>query len=196
MVHRVVLLFNHIHTLHFRHIHTLHLNLFTPKVVTTQVEGTTPPIQLKLHQGWKKNEWACDDEKFLVLLNFIISLSFIWSLCCTYKVGFHVHVWLKHSVDCIEGNAKPEVKFWGAIADTYNSTTDLHHQWTPKNLKDHCCACNKQLSDSIKFTIKNLPPSKAESLMTWFLRPQSSGTRIRLVLNSSASTDGKLWGIN
>jgi hypothetical protein len=32
VVHRVVLLFNHIHTLYLRHIHTLHLNLFTSEV--------------------------------------------------------------------------------------------------------------------------------------------------------------------
>jgi hypothetical protein len=48
---QVVLLLNHIHTFHLRHIHTLHLNLFTPEVVKSRVEGTTPPIQLKLHQG-------------------------------------------------------------------------------------------------------------------------------------------------
>jgi hypothetical protein len=59
-----------------------------------------------------------------------------------------------HFVDCIEGNAKPRVKFWGVIADTYNSTTDLHHQQTPKNLKNHWCACNK-----------SLPPSKVELMM-------------------------------
>jgi hypothetical protein len=47
----VVLLINHIHTLHLRHIHTLHLNLFTPEVVTTRVERITSPIQLKLRQG-------------------------------------------------------------------------------------------------------------------------------------------------
>jgi hypothetical protein len=44
----------------------------------------------------------------------------------TYKVGFQVHAWLMHSVDCIEGNVKPGVKFWGVIADFYNSTTDPH----------------------------------------------------------------------
>jgi hypothetical protein len=35
-----------------------------------------------------------------------------------------------HSVDCSEGNTKP----------------DPHHQRTPKNLKDHWCACNNQVS--------------------------------------------------
>jgi hypothetical protein len=35
VVRRVVLLLNHIYTLHFRHIHTLPLNMFTPEVVTT-----------------------------------------------------------------------------------------------------------------------------------------------------------------
>jgi hypothetical protein len=47
VVHRVVLLLNHIHTLHLRHIHTLHLNMFAPEVVTTQVAGRIPLIQLK-----------------------------------------------------------------------------------------------------------------------------------------------------
>jgi hypothetical protein len=51
MVCQVVLLLNHIYTLHLRHIHTLHLNLFTPEVVTIRVEETTPPIQLELYQG-------------------------------------------------------------------------------------------------------------------------------------------------
>jgi hypothetical protein len=50
-----------------------------------------------------------------------------------------------HSVDCIEGNAKPEEKFWGVIADTYNNNTDVHHQRTPKNLKDHWSTYNKQV---------------------------------------------------
>jgi hypothetical protein len=40
VVHQVVLFLNH--------IHTLHLNLFISEVMTTQVEGTTPSIQLKL----------------------------------------------------------------------------------------------------------------------------------------------------
>jgi hypothetical protein len=48
-----------------------------------------------------------------------------------------------HSVDCIEGNAKLEVMFWGDIADTYNSTTDAHRQQTLKNLKDHWFTYNK-----------------------------------------------------
>jgi hypothetical protein len=49
-------------------------------------------------------------------------------------------------MDCIESNAKPEAKFWGAIADTYNSTTELHHQQTLKNLKDHWFTYNNQVS--------------------------------------------------
>jgi hypothetical protein len=49
------------------------------------------------------------------------------------------------SVDCIKGNAKPGVKFWGVVTDSYNSTTDSHQQWTPKNLKDHWCFCNKHV---------------------------------------------------
>jgi hypothetical protein len=48
-----------------------------------------------------------------------------------------------HSVDCIEGNVKPGLKFWGAIADTYNNTTDTHRQQIPKNLKDHWSTYNK-----------------------------------------------------
>ena len=51
-----------------------------------------------------------------------------------------------HSVDCIEGNSKSGVKFWGAIADSYNNTTEAHHHHTAKNLKDHWVAYNKQVS--------------------------------------------------
>jgi hypothetical protein len=51
-----------------------------------------------------------------------------------------------HSVDCIEGNSKSGVKFWGAIADFYNSTTEAHHHCTVKNLKDHWVAYNNQVS--------------------------------------------------
>jgi hypothetical protein len=51
-----------------------------------------------------------------------------------------------HFMDCIEGNTKPGAKFWGVIADSYNSTTDPHRQRTPKNLKDHWCSCNKHVS--------------------------------------------------
>jgi hypothetical protein len=51
-----------------------------------------------------------------------------------------------HSVDCIKGNTKPGVKFWGVIADTYNSTTDAHRQRTPKNLKDQWSTYNKLVS--------------------------------------------------
>jgi hypothetical protein len=50
-------------------------------------------------------------------------------------------------MDCIEGNAKPRVKFLGAIANTYNSITDEHCQRTPKNLKDNW-ATLKRLSTS------------------------------------------------
>jgi hypothetical protein len=73
-----VLLLNHICTLHLRHIHTLHLNLFTPEVVTTRVVGTIPLIQLKLLRG-QRNEMSglTVTRKNLILLNFIISLSFI-----------------------------------------------------------------------------------------------------------------------
>jgi hypothetical protein len=51
-----------------------------------------------------------------------------------------------HSVNCIEGNTKSRAKFWGVIANSYNSTTDPHCQRTPKNLNNHWCACNKQVS--------------------------------------------------
>jgi hypothetical protein len=51
-----------------------------------------------------------------------------------------------YSVDCIEGNSKSEVKFWGVIADSYNSTTEVHRHRTTKNLKDHWVAYNKQVS--------------------------------------------------
>jgi hypothetical protein len=85
----------------------------------------------------KRNEWTHRDEKNLVGVKFILSLPFFRLLCRSYKLVFWVHAWLVHYMDCINGNAKPGVKFWGAIADTYNSTTDAHHQRTLKNLKDH-----------------------------------------------------------
>jgi hypothetical protein len=52
-----------------------------------------------------------------------------------------------HSVDCIEGNSKSEVKFWGVIADSYNNNNaEVHYHCTVKNLKDHWVAYNKQVS--------------------------------------------------
>jgi hypothetical protein len=51
-----------------------------------------------------------------------------------------------HSVNCIEGNSKSEVKFWGVIADSYNNTTDAYHYRIVKNLKDYWVAYNKQVS--------------------------------------------------
>jgi hypothetical protein len=42
-----------------------------------------------------------------------------------------------HSVDCIEGNSKSEVKFWGVIGDPYNSTTEAYRHRATKNIKDH-----------------------------------------------------------
>jgi hypothetical protein len=53
---------------------------------------------------------------------------------------------LAYSVDCIEGNSKSGVKFYGVIADSYNSTTEAYHHRTTKNLKDHWIAYNKQVS--------------------------------------------------
>jgi hypothetical protein len=44
----VVMLLHHIYTIHPRHIYILYLNLFTLEVVTTRVEGKTPPNILKL----------------------------------------------------------------------------------------------------------------------------------------------------
>jgi hypothetical protein len=38
------------------------------------------------------------------------------------------------------------VNFWGAIADSYNNNTKVHHHYTVKNLKDHWVAYNKQVS--------------------------------------------------
>jgi hypothetical protein len=38
------------------------------------------------------------------------------------------------------------VKFWGTIADSYNSTTETHYHRLAKNLKDHWVAYNKQVS--------------------------------------------------
>jgi hypothetical protein len=51
-----------------------------------------------------------------------------------------------HSVYCIEGNSKSGVKFCGVITDSYNSTTEVHHHRTVKNLKDHWVAYNNQVS--------------------------------------------------
>jgi hypothetical protein len=54
VVHRMVMLLQHIRTHHLWYIHTLHLNMFTPEVMITRVEGKTPPIQLNLRQGRRK----------------------------------------------------------------------------------------------------------------------------------------------
>jgi hypothetical protein len=52
-----------------------------------------------------------------------------------------------HSVDCIEGNSKSGVKFWGVIADSYNNNNaEVHRHRTVTNLKDHWVAYNKQVS--------------------------------------------------
>jgi hypothetical protein len=50
-----------------------------------------------------------------------------------------------YSLDFIEGNIKLGVKFYDVIADTYNNTTESHHQRTLKNLKDHWLTYNKQV---------------------------------------------------
>jgi hypothetical protein len=42
-----------------------------------------------------------------------------------------------HSMNCIKGNSKSDMKLWGAIDESYNNTTDVHHQRTAKNLKDY-----------------------------------------------------------
>jgi hypothetical protein len=51
-----------------------------------------------------------------------------------------------HAVDCIEGNSKSRLKFWGDTADLYNSTTEVHRHHTVKNLKDHWVVYNNQIS--------------------------------------------------
>jgi hypothetical protein len=51
-----------------------------------------------------------------------------------------------HYIDCIEGNSKSGVNFWGVIADSYNSTTEAYRHRTAKNLKDHWVTYNKQVS--------------------------------------------------
>jgi hypothetical protein len=51
-----------------------------------------------------------------------------------------------HSIDCIEVNSKSGVKFWGAIADSYNNNTEVHRHCTMKNLKDHWVDYNKHVS--------------------------------------------------
>jgi hypothetical protein len=62
----------------------------------------------------------------VVLLTIILYLQINFSDSC-----------LIGSVDCVEGNTKPGAKFYGVITDIYNNTIDVHHQRTPKNLKDH-----------------------------------------------------------
>jgi hypothetical protein len=47
------------------------------------------------------------------------------------------------ALDCIEDNFKSGVKFWGAIADSYNNTIEAHRHHSIKNLKDHWVAYNK-----------------------------------------------------
>jgi hypothetical protein len=108
-------------------------------------ENTSQKIQAPARSK-TRNEWTCEDEENLVGLNFILSLLFFWLLCYTYKVILHIHAWLMHFVDCVESNAKPRVKFWGVIVDTYNTIIDTHCQQTPKNLKDHWPTYNKQVS--------------------------------------------------
>jgi hypothetical protein len=44
---------------------------------------------------------------------------------------------LMYFIYCIEVNSKFGVKFWGAIADFYNSTIEVYRHHTVKNLKDH-----------------------------------------------------------
>jgi hypothetical protein len=99
-------------------------------------------------------------------------------------------------VDCIEGNSKSGVKLWGAIADSYNSTTETHRHRTMKNLKDHWVDYNKQVS--LFNQIYNQESSNMQSGANddMVLKIESSDTRIVLVLNSSAFTDGKLLGTN
>jgi hypothetical protein len=67
-----------------------------------------------------------------------------------------------HSVDCIEGNSKSEVKFWCVIVDSYNSTTEKHYNHTAKNLKDHWVDYNKHVSLFNQIYNKNLRIGKAE----------------------------------
>jgi hypothetical protein len=73
---------------------------------------TTPQhIHSSSDKDKEKGEWTYRDEENLVGVNFILSLPFFRLLPRTYKLIFHVHAWLMHFVDCIEGNVKPEVKF-------------------------------------------------------------------------------------
>jgi hypothetical protein len=99
-------------------------------------------------------------------------------------------------IDCIEGNSKSGVKLWGAIADSYNSTTETHRHRTMKNLKDHWVDYNKQVS--LFNQIYNQESSNMQSGANddMVLEIESSDTRIVLVLNSSAFTGGKLLGTN
>jgi hypothetical protein len=77
-----------------------------------------------------------------------------------------------HHVDCIESNAKPGVRFWGTIADSYNSTTNSHRQRTAKDLKDHWVTCNKQVSLFNQIYNQKSSPrqSRADDVMVFLRR--------------------------
>jgi hypothetical protein len=91
-----------------------------------------------------------------------------------------------------------QCQVWSEVLKCYSWLLQQHHRWAPSmNCKEFKRSLGiLQQTGIIKFIIKNLPPGKVEPTMSWFLRPQSSGTRIRLVPNSSASTGGKLWDTN
>jgi hypothetical protein len=76
-------------------------------------------------------------------------------------------LWIPLRVGPIEGNVKHGVRFWGVIADTNNNTTKPHHHLPMKNLKDHWCTYNNQVSLFNQIYNKNPLTGKAEPTIPW-----------------------------
>jgi hypothetical protein len=78
VVRRVAMLLHHICTLHLRHIHTLSSqHVHSGGADNSGGWKNTSHTTQALTMMKKRNEWTRDDGENLVLLNFIISLSFI-----------------------------------------------------------------------------------------------------------------------
>jgi hypothetical protein len=65
------------------------------------------------------------DEEKLVHAHSIPVLSMLVEVILSSSL--QVNAWLTHFVDCIYGNSRPRVMFWGDIAAIYNATTDNVH---------------------------------------------------------------------
>jgi hypothetical protein len=75
VVRRVVMLLQHMHTLHLWNIHTLHINLFTLGGENSGGAKNTFQTTQALPRITKRNEWTRGNEKNFVVTNFIISFS-------------------------------------------------------------------------------------------------------------------------